>query len=220
MRGTDEADTRDVTVLNTPRRSDAFANIARIVAAARVEFARDGASATLSQIAAAAGVADATLYRHFPNRQALAAAVYEEIFNAEVKPAILALADDPPEAFIDVLTLLEDVMFAQRPLIASLDDLASITADLIMRDRKLLQEFVERAQARGNVRDDLTAEEVATFVAMVTTASVAMDQPKPMRRRYLALMVDALSPAAGRNTSMRHGDGATRVPKAARKKRR
>jgi AcrR family transcriptional regulator len=184
------------TAHTSPRRSDAFANIARIVAAARKEFARDGASATLSQIAATAGVGDATLYRHFPNRHALAAAVYEEIFNAEVKPAILALSDAPPEAFIDVLALLEDVMFAQRPLIASLDDLASLTAELIIRDRELLEEFVVRSQARGNLRTDLTAEEVATFVAMVTTASVAMDQPKPLRRRYLSLMVDALSQAA------------------------
>jgi AcrR family transcriptional regulator len=205
------------TTLTSPRRSDAHANIAKIVAAARAEFARDGASATLSQIASAAGVGDATLYRHFPNRQALAAAVYQEIFDAEVKPAILALSDAPPEAFIDVLALMEDVMFAQRPLIASLDDLASLTVQLIMQDRELLEEFVCRSQARGNVRADLTSEEVATFVAMVTTASVAMNQPKPLRRRYLALMVDALSAAAGQNTAMRRRNEATRIPKAARK---
>lgn len=182
-----------VSALAGPRRSDAFASITSILTAARTEFARDGASATLSQIAAAAGVADATLYRHFPNRQALVAAVYENIFDAEVKPAILALADAPPEAFIDVLTLLEDVMFAQRPLIASLDDLATLTVQLILRDRDLLEEFVARAQQRGHLRADLTGEEVATFVAMVTTASVAMDQPRRLRRRYLLLMVDALA---------------------------
>ncbi|MCX2934570.1 helix-turn-helix domain containing protein [Mycobacterium sp. CVI_P3] len=190
----------EAAALTGPRRSDASANIARIVAAARAEFARDGASTTLSQIATVAGVADATLYRHFPNRQALAAAVYASVFDAEVKPAILALADAPPEAFIDVLALLEDVMFAQRPLIATLDDLASVTTELILRDRELLEEFVARSQERGNLRTDFTAEEVATFVAMITTASVAMDQPKPLRRRYLALMVDALSPAAAAGT--------------------
>jgi AcrR family transcriptional regulator len=206
-----EAGMRDTTALSSPRRSDAFANIARIVAAARTEFARDGASATLSQIATAAGVADATLYRHFPNRQALAAAVYESVFDAEVKPAILALSDAPPEAFIDVLALLEDVMFAQRPLIATLDDLARITSELIIRDRELLGEFVVRSQERGNLRTDFTAEEVATFVAMITTASVAMDQPKPLRRRYLALMVDALSPAAA-TASEKAGTQSRRQP--------
>lgn len=188
----------NATALSSTRRSDASANIAKIVAAARTEFARDGASTTLSQIAAAAGVGEATLYRHFANRQALAAAVYQSVFDAEIKPAILTLSDAVPEAFIDVLALLEDVMFAQRPLIASLDDLASLTVELIMRDRELLEEFVARSQQRGNLRTDLSGEEIATFVVMVTSASVAMDQSKPLRRRYLALMVDALRPASAR----------------------
>lgn len=185
------------------RRSDASANITRIVAAARQVFARDGASTTLSAVATAAGVGDATLYRHFPNRQALAAAVYEDIFDTEVKPAIMALAGSPASDFIDVLSHLEDVMFAQRPVIASLDDLASLTADLIMRDRVLLEQFVRQAQSDGTLRGDVSAREVASFVAMVTAASVAMNQPKAQRRRYLNLMVDALSPAAAQSSSLR-----------------
>lgn len=185
------------------RRSDASANIGRIVAAARQVFARDGASATLSQVAAAAGVADATLYRHFPNRQALAAAVYEDVFKAEVKPAVLALSGAPPEAYIDALVHLEDVMAAQRPLLASLDDLASLTAELIKREPELLEDVIIQAQASGNLRTDLSADEVATFVAMVTTASVAMDQPKSQRRLYVRLMVDGLRPTADRGEAQR-----------------
>jgi AcrR family transcriptional regulator len=139
-------------------------------------------------------VSDATLYRHFPNRQALAAAVYEDIFMSQVKPAILALCGSPaPELYIDALAHLEDVMFEQRPLLASLDDLASLTKDFITRDRDLFDDIILQCQASGIVRPDLTADEVATFVAMVTTASVAMNQPKPARRRYLHLMVDALA---------------------------
>ncbi len=198
-------------------RSDAFANITRIVAAARQVFGRDGASATLRQVAAEAGVADATLYRHFPNRQALAAAVYEDVFAAEVKPAILALSGAPPEAYIDALVRLEDVMSAQRPLLASLDDLASLTAELIIRERELLEDIVMQAQARGNLRADLTADEVATFVAMVTTASVAMNQPKAARRRYLRLMVDALRPTPAQDTARRQRKSTSRASKAARK---
>lgn len=197
------------------RRSDAFANIARITAAAREVFARDGASATLSQVAAAAGVSAATLYRHFPNRQALAAAVYEDVFNAEVKPAVLALSESPPDAYIDALAQLEDVMSAQRPLLASLDDLASLTAELILRDRELFEDVLMQAQARGNLRTDLTADEVANFVAMVTAASVAMDHPAPLRRRYLGLMVDALSPAAAQDAARRNRSG--RVSKGRRR---
>lgn len=190
---------KDGSVGGSQRRSDAFANIARIVAAARKVFAREGASATLSQVAAAAGVSEATLYRHFANRQALAAAVYEDVFNTEITPTVLALSESPPHAYIDALAQLEDVMSAQRPLLASLDDLASLTTELILRDRELFEDVLMQAQAKGNLRTDLTPDEVATFVAMITTASVAMNQPKPQRLRYLRLMVDALSPAAAQN---------------------
>ena len=182
----------------SPRRSNAIANAERIITAARREFARDGTSATLSQIAAAAGIAEATLYRHFPNRQALAAAVYEHIFEAEIKPAVLALGDAEPEAYIDALADLEAAMAEQRPLMTSLDDLAGLTSALLLRDRDLFDDKIRRAQARGNLRADLTADEVATFVAMVATASVVMNQPTSQRRRYLALMVDALHPAVVR----------------------
>ena len=57
------------------QRTDAYANVSRIVAAARSLFSAEGASATLAQVARRAGVGTATLYRHFPNRQALALAV-------------------------------------------------------------------------------------------------------------------------------------------------
>jgi len=180
------------------RRSDASANIARIVAAAREVFARDGVAATLSQVAAAAGLADATLYRHFSNRHALAAAVYEDIYLTEIKPAILALRDDAPtEAYLDALTRLEDAMFEQLPLLASLGDLANLTVQLIIGDHGLFDDIILQLQAAGIVRPDLTPEEVATFVAMVTTASVAMNHSEPQRRRYLRLMADSLNVATG-----------------------
>lgn len=178
------------------RRSDACANIDRITATARKAFARNGASTTLSQIADAAGVSAATLYRHFPNRSALAAAVYTDIFDAEIKPAILALSESPPEAYVDALARLEDVMSMVRPLLTSLDHLADLTTALILRDRELFEDVLTQAQARGTLRADLQADEVATFVAMVTTASVALNQPMPQRRRYLGFMVDALRPRA------------------------
>ncbi|KWX56686.1 TetR/AcrR family transcriptional regulator [Mycobacterium sp. NAZ190054] len=177
------------------RRSDAFANVAKILTAAREVFAKEGAAATLSQVASAAGVANATLYRHFPNRQALAAAVYQEILENEIKPAIMALGEDAPrEAFIEALAHLEDVMFEQRPLLSSLEDLAQLTERLIIRDRDDLDQIVSQARARGALRPDLTTEDVAAFVAMVTTGSVAMNQPKSLRRRYLSLMLDAFNP--------------------------
>lgn len=178
------------------RRSDAYANESRILAAAREIFAAEGAAATLTQVAARAGVGNATLYRHFPNRQALAAAVYEDVFTTEVEPVIVSLvdADAPREAFIDVIERLAELMYAQRPLLPSLDHLTELTSRLFGRRRDLLESLVTHAQAAGDLRTDLTVDDVPTFVAMVTAASVALEQPVVLRRRYLSLMLDALNP--------------------------
>jgi AcrR family transcriptional regulator len=179
------------------RRADAFANVNRIVAAAREAFGARGDAVTLTDVAAAAGVGNATLYRHFPNRQALAAAVYEDIFVTEVEPVITALVESaaPRESFLDVIERLTDVMSRQRPLLSSLDHLAQLTVELFHRNSELVEGIVATGKDNGDLRTDLTADDVATFVAMVTTASVALDQPPELRRRYLSLMLDALNPA-------------------------
>ncbi|MGV0814127.1 helix-turn-helix domain-containing protein [Mycolicibacterium boenickei] len=179
------------------RRSDAYANESRIIAAARETFAAEGAAATLTQVAKRAGVGNATLYRHFPNRQALAAAVYEDVFATDVEPVVLALVDSdaPREAFIDVIEQMAELMYAQRPLMPSLDHLTELTSRLFGRKRELLAALVTRGQAIGELRADLTVDDVPTFVAMVTAASVALEQPPELRRRYLSLMLDALNPA-------------------------
>ncbi|OMC41329.1 TetR family transcriptional regulator [Mycobacterium sp. GA-1841] len=178
------------------RRTDAYANENRIIAAAREVFAQEGTTATLTQVAARAGVGNATLYRHFPNRQALAAAVYEDAFTTDVEPVILALieSDAPREAFIDVIERLAELMYLQRPLQPSLDHLTELTARLFSRKRELLEALVTQGQAAGDLRADLTVDDVPTFVAMVTAASVALDHPPALRRRYLSLMLDALNP--------------------------
>lgn len=161
------------------RRPDAFTNVHRIVAAAREVFGRDGVNATLSQVADAAGVV------------------------TDIKPAILALGRGARRAaFIDDFAHLEDVMFRQRPLLTSIGDLADLTAQLFTRDREQFDDMIMQAQATGALRPDLTSDDVATFVAMVTTASVPMNQPRPMRRRYLSLTFDALIPV--RPSHLRH----------------
>src|SRR5579884_1552733 len=61
-----------------PKRADARRNYDKVIAAARAAFAERGASTSLEEIARRAEVGIGTLYRHFPNRQALLEAVYVE----------------------------------------------------------------------------------------------------------------------------------------------
>src|SRR5436853_7259517 len=64
------------TLLTRPKRADARRNYDKVLAAAREAFAEGGESTALEEIARRAGVGIGTLYRHFPNRQALLEALY------------------------------------------------------------------------------------------------------------------------------------------------
>src|SRR5580765_2241253 len=59
-------------------RADARQNYQRLVTAAGVAFSEHGPAVSLEDVAKSAGVGIGTLYRHFPNRQALLEAVYRE----------------------------------------------------------------------------------------------------------------------------------------------
>src|SRR3954465_15805627 len=62
-------------LLTRPRRADARRNYEKVLAAAREAFAEGGESTALEEIARRAGVGIGTLYRNFPNRQALVEAL-------------------------------------------------------------------------------------------------------------------------------------------------
>ncbi|MDR1427531.1 MAG: TetR/AcrR family transcriptional regulator, partial [Bifidobacteriaceae bacterium] len=83
------------------RRSDALRNRERLLKAAGKAFARDGA-ASLNEIAKLAGVGPGTLYRHFPSRQDLILAVYQDGIDQLVGSVPALLAAHPPLAALRV----------------------------------------------------------------------------------------------------------------------
>jgi AcrR family transcriptional regulator len=83
------------------RRSDALKNRERILKAADEAFARDGTS-SLNQIAKLAGVGPGTLYRHFPSREDLILAVYQDGISQLVGAVPTLLATQPPLAALRV----------------------------------------------------------------------------------------------------------------------
>ena len=178
------------------QRADAHASVNRIVVAARAIFSTKGASATLTEIARRAGVGAATLYRHFPNRQVLAQAVYENVFSSEIEPLIAKFSEsDAVRAeLLDVTERLADVLHQYRELISSLDNITRTTTALLSRSGDTFETMIRRAQAAGNLRPDISASDVPNLLAMVTTALAAVDLDGPTRRRYLSLLLDGLNP--------------------------
>jgi AcrR family transcriptional regulator len=78
-----------------PRRSDAVANRERLLEVAR-EALRESPDASLNSIAKRAGVGAGTLYRHFPNRESLVFAVYQDDVEKVSAEAPALLAKHPP----------------------------------------------------------------------------------------------------------------------------
>src|SRR5262249_34957023 len=84
-----------------PKRADARRNRERVLASAREAFAAGGESTALEEVARRAGVGIGTLYRHFPNRQALLEALYVNEVEQVCRTASELADADPWEAFHD-----------------------------------------------------------------------------------------------------------------------
>src|SRR3954466_5237539 len=85
-------------LLTRPKRADARRNYDKVLAAAREAFAEGGESTALEEIARRAGVGIGTLYRHFPNRQALVEALYLDEVEEVCRSAAELDGADPWEA--------------------------------------------------------------------------------------------------------------------------
>src|SRR5260370_12394904 len=87
----------DMTVTARPLRADAQRNRDKLLAAATEAFAAEGEDAALETVAARAGVGIGTLYRHFPNRDALVVAAYQHEVDALSAAAAELLAAQPSD---------------------------------------------------------------------------------------------------------------------------
>jgi AcrR family transcriptional regulator len=177
-------------------RRDAQRNRDAIVAAARTVFADHGLEAPLEEIARRAEVGIGTLYRRFPTRVDLLDAVMADTVRAHVDAAEQALAsDDPWEGFERYLERICQLQAADR----GLNDAMSMRfprATAIESDKarmfELVGEVIRRAQASGQLRADLTVEDLAFVTwanSRVLEATRAAGAPDAWRR-YLAFLLD------------------------------
>src|SRR5205814_6081417 len=91
-------ETTTEALLTRPKRADVRRNYDKVLVAAREAFAEGGESTALEEIARRADVGIGTLYRHFPNRQALLEALYVDEVEEVCRSAAELDAADPWEA--------------------------------------------------------------------------------------------------------------------------
>lgn len=139
-------------------RTDARRNLDRILVAARDVFLEQGVDASLDEIARRAGVGIATLYRRFPDRQALAHGVALDVWRRAAHEARLALAEEPTafQALARYLHRALDLgIGAVMPLLvgqAILDEEARAVRDQSVEP---VQRMIAAAQADGTLRADV-----------------------------------------------------------------
>jgi AcrR family transcriptional regulator len=187
--------------LGRPLRADAERNRRRILVAAAEVFAKRGLDAGLDEIARHAGVGTGTVYRRFPDKSMLIDALFESRLDDVLKVAETAL--NLPDAWDGVehfLTRAVEMQLADRGLKELLFGDTGATQSVNVRFAEkvavlvpLITAILERAQATGQLRADVTLPDLAVMQFMLHgvggfTAAVGPDQ----WRRQLGLLLDGL----------------------------
>jgi AcrR family transcriptional regulator len=151
-----------------PKRADARRNYAKVVAAAREAFAERGTSTSLEEIARRAEVGIGTLYRNFPNRQALLEAVYVEELEALCRSASEFDALPPWDGFEAWVHGLVGYLATKHALAHELLEYLDRDAPLFQSCRTMLfaagEPLLARAQESAVVRPDTTLPEIIQLV--------------------------------------------------------
>jgi len=159
------------TLIARPKRADARRNYDKVLAAAREAFAEGGESTSLEEIARRAGVGIGTLYRHFPNRQALLEALYVGEVEEMCRSAAELNSSDPWEALVSWFEGFTAYMATKRALAAELLNYLDQDAELFKLCRTSLfsagEPLLKRAQEAGVVRPDIEIGEVIQMVGAI-----------------------------------------------------
>lgn len=151
-------------------RSDAARSRAAILTAAR-DLLSSGRDVPMYEIGRRAGVGQATLYRHFPDRAAIVAAISRE--HVERIEATAAEHDDDPQAILVVLHAAAEMLVCIHDLLGILREdatLAPVLSELRGRMLSVLDAALERSRASRLLREDLRTEDLLLVLNMINGA--------------------------------------------------
>ena len=178
-----------------PVRADAQRNTDALLEAALAVFATSGVDAPVREIAIKAGVGVGTVYRHFPQRADLVAAVFRHEVDACADAApVLAAKHGPGEALARWMQRYAAFIATKRGLAAALHSgnpaFDTLPAYFEKRLRPALRTLLEAAVAAGEVRADVEPDELLSAVASLCMP--AHNEKPAHARRMVALLVDGL----------------------------
>ncbi|WP_199924676.1 TetR/AcrR family transcriptional regulator [Streptomyces sp. WM6386] len=182
----------------TRPRADALRNRERIVTAAREMFTEFGPDVPLDEIARRAGVGNATVYRNFPDRDALVREVVCSVMDRTTEAAELALAEtgdafEALERFVH--TSADERVSALCPMVQSTFDQNHPDLEASrLRCEELIVELMDRAKAAGQLRTDVDSGDLMIVVAQLSRppAGTACLHADRFVHRHLQLFLDGL----------------------------
>ncbi|MBO9532213.1 MAG: TetR/AcrR family transcriptional regulator [Solirubrobacteraceae bacterium] len=183
---------------NQPRmRADARRNRERIISAARDVFEAAGNDAQMDDVAAAAGVGVGTVYRHFPNKDALIGELVRQKFEhisrflAEAK----AEGGDPGEALLRSLTRsaeqMELDMATQHVMSQPSPAVWAVCAGCVQEVQDRSGELIAGGIASGTLRPDMQVSDIRLIMGGIAS-TMADPSLRPSWRRHLELALDSL----------------------------
>jgi AcrR family transcriptional regulator len=179
-------------------RADARRNRERIIQAARARFAEQGLEAQIDEIARDAEVGVGTVYRHFPTKDDLIAALAAAHFEAVAALARECLAEpDAWDAFSGYMRRAAALHAEDLALSEAMASRPAMMGDAARAAGmpELIEELVERAKREGVVRADADWEDVPMMICglgRITQAAEDDTVPFMNWERMLALLLDGL----------------------------
>jgi AcrR family transcriptional regulator len=178
------------------RRADAERNRDKILTAARTAFADSDAEVSMAEISRRAGVGMATLYRNFPGRQELLEALYTDEVDAVCQAAETADGETPGAALVAWLHRFFAFATSKRHIAAELLKQTDRSNPLFRNNRTRViaagRPLLAAAQNAGEVRDDLTLEQILDLIVAIATIHGDTGYTEPI----LQTVLDGLRPPA------------------------
>jgi AcrR family transcriptional regulator len=187
-------------------RADARRNREAVIGAAKKLFADEGLDAQMPDVAKTAKVGVGTVYRHFPTKDDLIAALAAERFERKAEKARECLqVDDPWEGFCDFILFVVQLQADDRGLcevMGSRPEVMGASAEAVGLD-KLCDRLVKRAQRSGELRKDLEWQDIPMIACALGGITKAHGPGAGRWPRLVEIVLDGL-----------RAPGATRLPKS------
>jgi AcrR family transcriptional regulator len=179
-------------------RADAQRNRERILEVAKQIFTRRGAEASMDEIARRAEIGPGTLYRHFPSRDDLLAAVYSSEVEKLAEAQRKFSAELPPvEALRAWMLIFIDYIAAKKIIAPALDAMVGGPSQIYQKSTRVMEEaanaLASRAVSSGDLRPDVDPMDMLRAIYGVSSAGSTEEWPA-RARQFVGILIQGSRP--------------------------